>query len=335
MQPAERARTMTRHAGSVFALFGLAIVCALPNAAWAQAWPAGPITIIVPFVPGGTTDIIAREIGQKLSERLGKQVVIDNRGGAGGTLGAGIAARAAPDGYTLFMATIAHTIAPGLYRNGLPYNFERDFAPITVVASVPNILLVNPAVPAKSEKELIAYLKANPGKVSFGSAGNGSVEHLSGELFRFMTGTDIVHVPYKGGAPMLADLMSGQIQMSIETSGSAAPFVRSGKVRALAVSTAKRSAAFPDLPTMAEAGVPGYEVTTWYGLVAPVGTPADIINKIRDQVVAALQTPEIRKRLDDIGAEPGGMAPAQFAAFIASETAKWGKVIKDSGATID
>jgi tripartite-type tricarboxylate transporter receptor subunit TctC len=262
-------------------------------------------------------------------------VVIDNRGGAGGTLGASIAAKAAPDGYTLFMATIAHAIAPGLYRQGLAYNFERDFAPITVVASVPNILIVNPAVPAKSEKELIAYLKANPGKVSFGSAGNGSVEHLSGELFRFMTGTDIVHIPYKGGAPMLADLMGGQIQMSIETSGAAAPYVRSGKVRALAVSTAKRSPAFPDLPTMAEAGVPGYEVTTWYGLLAPVGTPADIVNKIRDQVVVALQTPEIKKRLDDIGAEPGGMSPANFAAFIASETAKWSKVIKDSGATID
>jgi tripartite-type tricarboxylate transporter receptor subunit TctC len=335
MQPAERTRAMTRHAGLVFALFGLAIVCALPNMTWAQAWPAGPITIIVPFVPGGTTDIIAREIGQKLSERLGKQVVIDNRGGAGGTLGASIAAKAAPDGYTLFMATIAHTIAPGLYRQGLPYNFERDFAPITVVASVPNILIVNPAVPVKSEKGLIAYLKANPGKVSFGSAGNGSVEHLSGELFRFMTGTDNVHIPYKGGAPMLADLMSGQIQMSIETSGSAAPYVRSGKVRALAVSTAKRSSAFPDLPTMEEAGVPGYEVTTWYGLVAPAGTPADIINKIHDQVVAALQTPEMKKRLDDIGAEPGGMAPANFAAFIAAETAKWSKLIKDSGATID
>lgn len=307
----------------------------LPNSASAQTWPRGPITIIVPFVPGGTTDIIAREIGQKLSERLGKPVVIDNRGGAGGTLGASIAAKAAPDGYTLFMATIAHAIAPGLYRQGLAYNFERDFAPITVVASVPNILIVNPAVPAKSEKELIAYLKANPGKVSFGSAGNGSVEHLSGELFRFMTGTDIVHIPYKGGAPMLADLMGGQIQMSIETSGAAAPYVRSGKVRALAVSTAKRSPAFPDLPTMAEAGVPGYEVTTWYGLLAPVGTPADIVNKIRDQVVVALQTPEIKKRLDDIGAEPGGMSPANFAAFIASETAKWSKVIKDSGATID
>jgi tripartite-type tricarboxylate transporter receptor subunit TctC len=316
-------------------LLALGCLCALPNAACAQTWPSGPITIIVPFVPGGTTDIIAREIGQKLSERLGKPVVIDNRGGAGGTLGAGIAAKAAPDGYTLFMATIAHTIAPGLYRKGLPYDFERDFAPITVVASVPNILLVNPAVPARNEKELIAYLKANPGKVSFGSAGNGSVEHLAGELFRYMTGTDIVHVPYKGGAPMLADLMSGQIQMAIETSGAAAPFARSGKVRALGVSTTRRSAAFPDLPTMAEAGVPGYEVTTWYGLVAPVGTPADIVNKIHDQVVAALRTPEMKKRLDDIGAEPGGMTPANFAAFIAAETTKWSKVIKDSGATID
>jgi tripartite-type tricarboxylate transporter receptor subunit TctC len=313
----------------------LALVCAQPLVASAQAWPARPITIIVPFVPGGTTDIVAREIGQKLSESLGKQVIIDNRGGGGGTLGAAIAAKAAPDGYTLFMSTIAHTIAPSLYKKGLPYDFIKDFAPITVVASVPNILIVNPALPVQTEKELITYLKANPNKVSFGSAGNGSVEHLSGEMFRFMTGTDIVHIPYKGGAPMLADLMSGQIQMSIETSGAAAPYIRTGKVRALGVSTAKRSPAFPDVPTMSEAGVPGYEVTTWYGLLAPTGTPPDIINRIHGQVVKALASPDMKKRLDDIGAEPGGMSPAEFAAFIVSETAKWGKVVRDSGATVD
>jgi tripartite-type tricarboxylate transporter receptor subunit TctC len=322
------------HSSFAAALLGLALACGL-STAFGQTWPASQITIIVPFVPGGTTDIVAREIGQKLAIALGNPVVIENRGGGGGTLGAAIAARAAPDGYTLFMATIAHTIAPSLYKKGLAYNFGRDFAPITVVASVPNILIVNPAVPANSQKELIAYLKANPGKVSFGSAGNGSVEHLAGEMFRFMTGTDIVHIPYKGGAPMLADLMGGQIQMSIETSGAAAPYVRSGKVRALAVSTAKRSPAFPDLPTIAEAGVKGYEVTTWYGLLAPAGTPPDIINKIHDQVVAALKTPEMKQRLDEIGAEPGGMSPAEFAAFIVSETAKWGKVVRDSGATVD
>jgi tripartite-type tricarboxylate transporter receptor subunit TctC len=316
------------------AAIGLALIC-LSIAASAQSWPAKPITIIVPFVPGGTTDIIAREIGQKLSESLGKPVTIDNRGGAGGTLGAGIAAKAAPDGYTLFMATIAHTIAPSLYKKGLAYDFERDFAPITVVASVPNLLIVNPGLPVHSQKELIAYLKANPGKVSFGSAGNGSVEHLAGELFRFMTGTEMVHVPYKGGAPMMIDLIGGQIQMAIETSGSAAPYVRSGKVRALSVSTARRSPAFPDLPTVDEAGVKGYEVTTWYGLLAPRGTPPDVIDKIHQQIVAILQTPDMKKRLDEIGAEPGGMPPAVFAAFIVAETAKWGKVVRDSGATID
>jgi tripartite-type tricarboxylate transporter receptor subunit TctC len=332
MKPAP-ATTLHRRLG--VAVLGLAVACGHASVAFAQAWPASHITIIVPFVPGGTTDIIAREIGQQISVGLGQPVVIENRGGGGGTLGAGIAARAAPDGYTLFMATIAHTIAPSLYKKGLAYDFGRDFAPITVVASLPNILIVNPAVPAQSEKELIAYLKANPGKVSFGSAGNGSVEHLAGEMFRFMTGTDIVHIPYKGGAPMLVDLMSGQIQMSIETSGAAAPYVRSGRVRALAVSTARRSAAFPELPTIAEAGVKGYEMTTWYGLLAPAGTPRDIINKIRDQVVVALRTPEMKQRLDEIGAEPGGMSPTEFAAFIVSETAKWGKVVKESGATID
>jgi tripartite-type tricarboxylate transporter receptor subunit TctC len=316
------------------AAIGLALIC-LPIAAAAQTWPAKPITIIVPFVPGGTTDIIAREIGQKLSESLGKPVTIDNRGGAGGTLGAGIAAKAAPDGYTLFMATIAHTIAPSLYKKGLTYDFERDFAPITVVASVPNLLIVNPGLPVHSQKELIAYLKANPGKVSFGSAGNGSVEHLAGELFRFMTGTEMVHVPYKGGAPMMIDLIGGQIQMAIETSGSAAPYVRSGKVRALSVSTFRRSPAFPDLPTVDEAGVKGYEVTTWYGLLAPRGTPPEVIDKIHQQIVAILQTPDMKKRLDEIGAEPGGMPPSEFAAFIVAETAKWGKVVRDSGATID
>ncbi len=318
-----------------FTATALVLLQALPVPAIAQSWPAKPITLIVPFVAGGTTDIIARSIGQKLSETLGKPVVIDNRGGAGGTLGAGIAAKSAPDGYTLFMATIAHTIAPGLYKKALSYDFERDFAPITVVASVPNLLIVNPEVPAHTQRELIAYLKVNPGKVSFGSAGNGSVEHLSGELFRFMTGTDIVHIPYKGGAPMMTDLMGGQIQMAIETSGSAAPYVRSGKVRALSVSTARRSPAFPDLPTISEAGVKGYEDTTWYGLLVPRGTPPEVIVKVHDQIVAILQTPDMKKRLDEIGAEPGGMQPAEFAAFIVSETAKWGKVVKDSGATVD
>ena len=307
----------------------------LSAGAQAQTWPSKTITMIVPFAPGGTTDIVARPIAQKLSEALGQPVVIDNRAGAGGTLGASIAAKAAPDGYTIFMATVAHAIATSLYSKKLSYDFERDMVPITVVATVPNLLLVNNAMPVKNEQELIAYLKANPGKVSYGSAGNGSIEHLSGALFASMSGTSMVHVPYKGGAPMMTDLIGGQIQLAVETSGSAAPQVRSGKVRALAVSTAQRSPAFSDLPTMDEAGLKGYDVTTWYGLLAPKGTPPEIVEKLHAQIAAILKTSDMKKRLDDIGADPGGMPPAQFAAFIKTETTKWAKVVKESGATVD
>jgi tripartite-type tricarboxylate transporter receptor subunit TctC len=289
---------------------------------------------MVPFAPGGTTDIVARPIAQALSQEFGQSFVVDNRAGAGGTLAAGLAARAAPDGYTLFVATVAHTMATSLYKS-LPYDFERDFVPITVLASVPNILVVNPSVPAKSVQELIAYAKANPGKLAYGSAGNGSTEHLSAELFKSMTGVDMVHVPYKGGAPMMTDLISGQIQVAIETSGSAAPHIHSGSVRALAVTTAARSPAFPNVPTLAESGLKGYDVTTWYAILAPKGTPSDIVNKLYSAVVKVLKTPDMKQRLEQFGAEPGGMPPDQFAGFIRSETAKWSKVVKESKATVD
>jgi tripartite-type tricarboxylate transporter receptor subunit TctC len=292
--------------------------------------------MIVPFAAGGTTDIVARAMAAELGKSLGASVVVDNRAGAGGTLGAGIAAHAAPDGYTIFMSTVAHAIAPSLYGpKRLNYDFERDLAPITEVSSLPNLLLVNNNLPAKNEKELIALLKANPGKYSYGSAGNGSIEHLSGALFASMAGVKMVHVPYKGGAPMMTDLIGGTIQVAVETSGSAAPQVRAGKVRALGISTARRSAAFPDVPTMQEAGLPGYEVTTWYGLLAPKGTPPEIITKLYNASAAILKTPEMKKRLADIGADPGGMPPAQFATFIHTETEKWAKVVKESGATIE
>jgi tripartite-type tricarboxylate transporter receptor subunit TctC len=221
-------------------------------------------------------------------------------------------------------------MAPGIYKK-LSYDFEKDFEPITIAASVPNILIVNPAVPANSVAELIAYIKANPGKVSYGSAGVGSTEHMSGALFRSLTGSDIVHVPYRGGSPMLADLIAGHIQMSIETSGAATPLVKGNNVRALAVSPAKRSALFPDLPTLAESGLPGYDVTTWYGFLVPKGTPENIRRKLYDQLVEILKKPEIVARLRDFGAEPGGQAPEQFAAFIHAETEKWMKVAKEAG----
>jgi tripartite-type tricarboxylate transporter receptor subunit TctC len=290
--------------------------------AQAQDWPTKPVTLIVPFAPGGTTDIVGRIIAQQLTEKLGQTFVVENIGGAGGTLGATNAARAVPDGYTVFMATVAHTMAPGIYKS-LAYNFEQDFDPITIVATVPNILIVNPQVPAKNVAELIAYLKANPGRVSYGSAGVGSTEHMSAELFRALSGTDIIHVPYRGGAPMLADLIAGNIQMSIETSGAATPLVKAGSVRALAVSPAKRSALFPDLPTLAESGLKGYDVSTWYGFLVPKGTPEPIRTKLYNTTVEILKSPDIIKKLADFGAEPGGMPPAQFAAFIHDETDKW------------
>jgi tripartite-type tricarboxylate transporter receptor subunit TctC len=296
----------------------------------AQDWPTRSVTLIVPFAAGGTTDIVGRIIAQSLSDRIGQSVIIENIGGAGGTLGAATASKAPADGYTIFMATVAHTMAPGIYKT-LSYDFEKDFDPITIVASVPNILIVNPGLPAKNVSELIAYIKANPGQVSYGSAGVGSTEHMSGALFRSLTGTDIVHVPYRGGAPMLADLVAGHIQMSIETSGAATPFIKSESVRALAVSPAKRSSLFPDLPTLAESGLPGYDVTTWYGFLVPKATPDGIRHKLYDTLVEVLKTPEIVARLRDFGAEAGGEPPAQFAAFIHTETEKWTKLAKEAG----
>ncbi len=265
-----------------------------------------------------------------MSQKLGQTFVVENIGGAGGTLGATNAARAVPDGYTVFMATVAHTMAPGIYK-ALAYNFEQDFDPITIVATVPNILIVNPSVPAKNVAELIAYLKANPGKVSYGSAGVGSTEHMSAELFRSLSGTDIVHIPYRGGAPMLADLVAGNIQMSIETSGAATPLVKAGSVRALAVSPAKRSPLFPDLPTLAESGLKGYDVSTWYGFLVPKGTPEPIRTKLYNATVEILKDPAIVKKLADFGAEPGGEPPAQFATFIHDETDKWVGLAKKAG----
>jgi tripartite-type tricarboxylate transporter receptor subunit TctC len=323
-------RIVVRRSGSL----SIFLTLAATTVVFAQAWPSKQVTLLVPFAPGGTTDIVARPFAQAFAQEFGQPFVVENHAGAGGTLAAGIAAHAAADGYTLFVATVAHTMATSLYKR-LPYDFERDFVPITVLASVPNILVVNPSLPAKSVQELIDYAKANPGKLAYGSAGNGSTEHLSAELFKSMTGVDMVHIPYKGGAPMMADLIGGQIQLAIETSGSAAPHIKAGKVRALAVTTAARSPAFPELPTLAESGLKGYEVTTWYAILAPRGTPSEITTKLYNAVVKILKTSDMKQRLELFGAEPGGLRPDQFAAFIKSETAKWAKVVKESKATVD
>ena len=315
---------------------GLAALCLASTLAPARAadWPNKPVTLIVPFVAGGTTDIIGREVAQKLSDSLKQPVIVDNRGGAGGTLGASIAAKAAPDGNTLFLATIAHAIAPGIYKN-LSYDFQRDFDPVALVAFTPNVVIVNPQLPVKSVAELIAYAKAHPGQVNYGSAGIGSTEHMSGELFRALTQTQLTHIPFKGGAPMMAALMAGQIQMAIETSPSATPHVHSGKVRALAVTTAKRAPSFPDLPTLAESGLPGYEVTTWFALMAPHGTPPAVIQRLAGDLAKDLALPDLNKHFDEQGVSPGKLTPAELATFIRSESAKWTKTAKDAGITAE
>ena len=301
----------------------------------AAAFPSKPITIIVPFAAGGTTDILARLVGQYLGTELGQPVLVDNRLGAGGNIGGQTAARAAADGYTLFMGTVGtHAINQALYKK-MPFDPIKDFAPISRVANVPNLLVANPQQPFKTVQELIAYAKANPGKVNFGSSGNGSSIHLSGELFKMMTKVDMVHVPYKGSAPAMNDLLGNQISIMFDNMPSAIQHVRGGKLRPLAVTTAKRSPELPDVPTIAEAGVPGYEATSWFGLLAPAATPPEIVNKIDAALIKIYANPELRKKIVDQGAEPVVEKPEQFAAFIKAETAKWGKVVRESGATVD
>ncbi|MDM0025859.1 Bug family tripartite tricarboxylate transporter substrate binding protein [Variovorax saccharolyticus] len=318
-----------------FALAAAALSLA-PIAALAQAdFPAKPITIIVPFSAGGTTDILARVVGLYMSRDLGQPVVVDNRAGAGGNIGGQAAARSPADGYTLFMGTVGtHAINQSLYKK-MPFDPIKDFAPLTRVAMVPNLLVANPSQPFKNVKEMIAYAKANPGKINFGSSGNGSSIHLSGELFKQMAGVDMQHVPYRGSAPAVSDLLGGQISVMFDNMPSAIPHVKGGKLRALAVTTAKRSPALPDVPTIAEAGVPGYEATSWFGLLAPAGTPAPVVAKLNASILKALADPEVKKKLAEQGAEPFGEKPEQFAAFIQSETLKWGKVVKESGASLD
>jgi tripartite-type tricarboxylate transporter receptor subunit TctC len=311
------------------------VLALLPLAAHAQAFPAKTITIVVPFSAGGTTDILARVVGQYMSKDLGQTVLVDNRAGAGGNIGAQAVARAAPDGYTLLMGTVGtHAINQSLYKK-MAFDPIKDFAPLTRVALVPNLLVASPAQPFKNVKEMIAYAKANPGKVTFGSSGNGSSIHLSGELFQHMAGVEMQHVAYRGSAPAITDLLGGQIAVMFDNMPSAIGHVKSGKLRPLAVTTPKRSPALPDVPTIAEAGVPGYEATSWFGLLAPAKTPAPVVARLNASILKALADPEVKKKMAEQGAEPYGETPAQFAGFIQSETAKWGKIVKQSGATAD
>ena len=308
----------------------------LAGGAFAQeAWPAKPIKFVVPFPPGGATDILGRLAAAELNKAWGTQVVVENRGGAGGNIGAEAVARSPGDGYTMLVCTVGtHGINKSLYPK-LGYDPEKDFVPVTLLALVPNVVVVHPSVKANNIKELIALLKANPGKIDFASSGNGTSIHLAGELFKSMTGTFMTHIPYRGSAPAIADLIGGQVQVMFDNLPSALPHIKSGKLRALAVTSEKRAAALPDVPTVAEAGVPGYEASSWFGIVAPAGTPKAVAEKTQQAIAKAWATPEVREKLLAQGAEPVANTPDAFGKFINAEIAKWAKVVKASGAKVD
>lgn len=303
-------------------------------AATAQPYPARSIRLVVPFSPGAGTDAISRILAQKLSESLGQPVVVDNRPGAGGTIGTEIVAKAPGDGYTLLFAPAAHAINPSIYRK-LGYDTEKDLVAISIAASLPVVLAVEASVPAKSVAELVALAKSEPGKLTMASAGNGTVFHLTGEMFKGAAGINIVHVPFKGGAPAMAALVGGQVSMAFETSLTIAPHVRSGKLRALAVASNSRIALLPDVPTLAQAGYPGILSENWYGLYAPAGTAREILARIYAELGKAVADPDTRQKLATQGAETRDLNPEQSAAFVHAEIAKWAKVVKESGAKID
>jgi tripartite-type tricarboxylate transporter receptor subunit TctC len=304
------------------------------SAAFAQPWPSKTITLVVPFPPGGTTDVLARTLGEKLTAALGQTVIVESRPGAGATLGAAYVAKSQPDGYTLLVGAVHHTIATSVYKK-LPYDFQKDFAPITTIALVPNVLTVNASTPVKNVAELVAMAKAQPGKLTFGSNGNGTAQHLIGTQFQNMTGTELVHIPYKGSGPLATDLLGGQITMSFDTVTPVLPHIKAGKLRALAVTTAKRSSALPDVPTLDEAGLKGFNLGTWFGVLAPAGTPKEIVAKLNAEMVKVIHSPDFRKRMEEIGAEPVGDTSEQMTAQIKAETEKFARLVKEAKVTID
>jgi tripartite-type tricarboxylate transporter receptor subunit TctC len=303
--------------------------------AHAQSYPAKSVRMVVPFAAGaGSNDIMARLIAQKLSDSFGQQFVVDNRPGASGIIGCDIVAKAQPDGYTVLMMSLTFTVLPSLFSK-LPYDTVKDLTPVTLVASAPLMLVVNPSVPVKNVAEFIAYAKANPGKLNFGSGGAGATPHLAGEMLKSMAGVQVTHIPYKGGAPALADLVGGQIQFMLENIPGTLPFAKSGKLRALAVTDLKRSPLLPDLPTLDESGLKGYQIVGWNGLFVPAGTPAAIVNKLHAGVVAALALPDVKERLTVLGADGVGDTPQHFAAFIKDDIAKWARVVKSAGIKVE
>jgi len=309
-----------------------AVLSALAVTGTAQAaWPDRPITIVVPFPAGGGTDTFARPLAQQLGQQLGQSVVVDNRGGAGGTLGAGVAARAAPDGYTFFMGGAHHVVAPSIYKK-LSYDIQKDFTPVAMLAQPPQIIVVNADnLPVTSVKELIERAKANPGGINFGSAGMGSTHHLAGELFSLKTGIELTHVPYQGAGPMLSGLITGQVDVAFDGLGSSASHIRAGSIRPLAVAAAERSPSFPDVPTVAEAGVPDYQVSTWYAMWAPAGTPSDIVDRMAEEIRKALKAPKLKELWASNGSTTPDLTGAKFGEFVDAEIERWAGVVKEAG----
>jgi tripartite-type tricarboxylate transporter receptor subunit TctC len=313
-----------------------AVLFAFGTAASAQNWPTKPITFLNPFPAGGGTDTFARPIAARVSQTIGQQVIVENQGGAGGTVGAANVAKRAPDGYNWFFGAVHHTIAESLYAR-MQYSLEKDFEPITVAAFVPNVVVVHPkhADKFKTLKDLIDYAKANPGKLNYGSAGSGTTHHLSVELFKTMTKTFMVHIPYRGAGPLMLDLLAGQVDLAFDGMGTSSTQIKAGKLIPLAITSVKRNPVLPNVPTVQEAGVPGYEVRTWYGLWALKGTPQPIKDRMWKEVVAAMETPQLKQIWAEQGADPGGMSQAEMTQLVRSEIVKWAKVVKDAGAKVD
>jgi tripartite-type tricarboxylate transporter receptor subunit TctC len=321
---------------SLLAGLAAAVVALAPQSVRADNYPEKPIRFVVPYAAGGTTDLLSRAIAQKLAEALGQAVVPDNRPGAGGNVGAEIVAKSPPDGYTMLMAPVSPmAINVTLYGSKLAFNPERDFAPITLVAKVPLVLVVHPSVPVKTLTELIALAKSKPGQLNYGSAGNGSSNHLVGEMLKTAAGIDLVHIPFRGGGPGMMALVAGQIDLLVGQVPTVTPMVNAGRLRAIAVSGAKRSPALPDVPTMSESGLPGFDATAWYSIVVPAGTPKPIISRLHAELVKILKSPDIRERLISEGADVETSTPDELAAFVHAEIQKWAKAVKDSGTKID
>jgi len=320
----------SRTIGFSMAAAALVASATVASPAWAE-FPEKPIRLILPYPPGGPTDLLARVVAAEMSNTLGQQVVVDNRPGASGMIGAEQVARAAPDGYTFLANASLHVINPSIYPD-MRYDAIKDFAPITQLAAVPLVLVVPPSSPIKKAQDIVAENKKNPGKLSFGSAGTASSQQLAGESFKIAAGIDMLHVPYRGSAPALADLVGGQINLMFDSMPSAMPFISSGQLRAVAVTTSQRAAALPDVPTVAESGYPGFDISTWYGFWAPAGTPEPIVAKLAEHAAMALKTPQVRERYAAMGAEPVGSTPAEFAAYNVSEGKKWAEIVRKAGA---